>query len=66
MMELANEAHRFPTMEKFNHNFIEYFSKQMDKREENSKISWSYTHKHLLNWWGDKVPFGEIDNELIS
>ena len=52
MMELANEAHGFPTKEKLNQNFIAYFEKQMDKREGNSKVAWRNTFTHLLRWWG--------------
>ncbi len=66
MIELANEAHGFPTKEKLNQNFIEYFKKQMNKREGNSRIAWDNTYKHLLKWCGDNVPFSEVDREWLE
>jgi hypothetical protein len=66
MMELANEAHGFPTKEKLNQNFIAYFEKQKGKREGNSRIAWDNTYKHFLNWCGDFVPFSEVDREWLQ
>jgi len=66
IIELANEAHGFPTKEKLNQNFIVYFEKQMNKRKGNSKITWQNTHKHLLKWCGDTIPFSEIDREWLE
>ncbi len=66
MMELANEAHGFPTKEKLNQNFIAYFEKQMNKREGNSKTAWRNTLSHLNTWCGESVPFTEIDREWLE
>ena len=66
MMELANEAHGFPTKEKLNQNFIAYFEKQMNKREGNSKTAWKNTYTHLLSFCNGTALFTEIDREWLE
>ena len=66
MMELANEAHGFPTKEKLNQNFIAYFEKQMNKREGNSRTAWNNTLTHLKRWCGENVPFTDVDREWLE
>lgn len=66
MMELANEAHGFPTKEKLNQNFIAYFEKQMNKREGNSRVAWHNTYTHLTRWCGPNVPFTDVDREWLE
>jgi len=66
MMELANEAHGFPTKEKLNQNFIAYFEKQMNKRGGNSKTAWLNTFKHLNDFCGGTALFTEIDREWLE
>jgi hypothetical protein len=66
MMELANEAHGFPTKEKLNQNFIAYFEKQMNKREGNSKVAWHNTYTHLLSFCNGTALFTEIDREWLE
>ena len=66
MMELANEEHGFPNKDKLYQNFIEYFLKQTNKREANSKSTWENTYKHLLKWCGKDVIFKEVDREWLE
>jgi hypothetical protein len=66
MMELANEEHGFPNKDKLYQNFIEYFAKQMNKREGNSKCTWQNTYKHLLNWCRNDAIFKEVDREWLE
>ena len=65
MIELANEAHGFPSKEKLNQNFIAYFEKQLNKREGNSRTAWNNTLIHLKRWCGDSVLFTEVDRKLV-
>jgi len=66
MMELANEAHGFPTKEKLNQDFIAYFEKQMNKREGNSRVAWHNTYTHLTRWSCPNVPFTDVDREWLE
>lgn len=66
MMELANEAHGFPTKEKLNQNFIAYFEKQLYKREGNSRTAWLNTFTHLKSFCNGTALFKEVDREWLE
>lgn len=59
-IELGNVKNNLPSLQLQKANFIEYFERLGNKKNENTKATWNNTLKHLIDFQGKKISFQEV------